>query len=105
MTELIGTKPAHATTSAYVSALKVKVPPHIKGLLIHLAEDNVNAVKFKILGSSDDSRYEMLKGDTIIAKNGSTYETLTDAWLWVDIQVKDSVAETHGSVTVNVTGA
>jgi len=104
MPELLGSVSSKLTTNAYVSALKIQVPRHIGSLLLQLVEENVNAVKFKVLGSNDDDNYETLKAETVLAKNASTYETLTDPWLWVDIQVKASVDDAHGRVTVHVSG-
>ena len=104
MTELLGKASAVATTTAMVSALKLKVPPQMSRLLIHVKENNTNAIKYQVLASNDDVTYETLKAATTVAKNGSTYETLSDPWLWVDVQVQDNVAETHGVATVVVSG-
>jgi len=105
VTEVIGHVSAKASTGAYVSAVLVPVPPQIKNLLVHIVEKNVNAVKFKILGTSrDGGKQETLKAETTIAKNGSTYETLTEPWLFIDVQIIDSVAPDHGSVDIDVLG-
>jgi hypothetical protein len=103
--EVIGEKSSQATTNSYVTALKLQIPTHIKQILVHIKELNVNAIKYKILASTDNVTYETLKAATTIAKNGSTYETLTDPWPWVDVQVTDDAGGTHGSVKVIITGS
>jgi hypothetical protein len=86
--------------------ISVKVPPQIGKLLIYLKEENTNAVLFKIQGAQDeDFTYaEELKAETSLAKNGSTYETLSEPWLYVRVLHKAAVADTQGKTTCIVSG-
>lgn len=103
MGDLLGTK-TQTTTSAYASVLKVELHSQIHKVTVHLVEKNVNAVKYKILASNDDVTFETLQAETVIAKNGSDWQTLDEAWRFIDVQAVDSVAETHGSIKVTATG-
>ncbi len=71
--------------------------------VIHYVENNVNAVTLKFLGSNDGVNFEQLGEETAVAKAGHDYETLSESWLYIDVQVKSTVAATHGSVTVLLT--
>jgi hypothetical protein len=103
--ELIGTISAQPSTNAYVSAVLVKVPPHTTKLLIHIVEKNVNAITYKVLGQSRASgTTEELLAPKAIAKAGSDWQTLEDAWLYVDVQIITTVNPNHGSVDVDILG-
>lgn len=103
------------TTSSYASVLKVTMPVgkksydlgavQVQKVLIHMIEKNVNAIKVKILASNDDTTYETIMAETTIAKNASLYETLSDPWMYIDVQAVDAVAETHGSLKVVISGS
>ena len=92
------------STNSYASALKILVPHRITKVLVHLKEENTNAVKVKVLASVDDVVYETIKPETVLAKNGSAYETVTDPWMWLDVQFCASVADAQGKLTVTITG-
>ena len=103
MTEVIGNVTAAIAAAGYVSALKIQVPPHITNLLIHIVENNVQSVYYKILGQTRAGGEEqVLKAQTLIAQDGSTWETLSDPWLYVDVQILDGAG--HGSVNIDITG-
>jgi hypothetical protein len=84
--------------------LKIEVPSQITKVLVHLKEQNVNAVKYKILASADDVTYEILKDETSLAKNGSVHETCDDPWRFFDVQIKSAVAGIHGTVKATIAG-
>lgn len=86
--------------------ISVKVPSQIGKLLFYLKEEDTNAVLFKIQGAQDeDFTYaEELKAETSLAKNGSTYETLSEPWLYVRVLHKAAVAGTQGKTTCIVSG-
>ena len=106
MANLIGSVNSKISTNDYVSALKLGLSS-IKywNFVVHLKEDNTNAIKFKILASIDQVTWETIKAETTLAKDGSVYETLSDAWLYIDVQFKANVADTQGKLTVNVSGS
>lgn len=92
-----------ASTATFASALKIKV--HFTGkMLIQLKEDNTNAIDYQILASMDDTDWFTLKASTTIAKNGSAYETLTDPWTDLDVQIKDTVPAAHGKLDCIIGG-
>ena len=96
---------ARATTNAYVSALKVQVPTQMQKVMLHLKENNVNAVKYRVLGSMDDSVYEEVIAEATLAKNGSIkLDAITDPWPYLDLQIKASVEDAQGSVTAHCSG-
>jgi hypothetical protein len=89
----------------YISIMKLNLNNiEYKTFLFHFREENTNAIKFKILASSDQITWETIKEETTLAKNGSTYETLTDAWMFIDIQFKADTPEAQGKLTLNVSG-
>jgi len=86
-----------ATTNAYVTLGTLYLSGCTK-TNIWLRETNVNAVMYSIDGSMDNTNWTNLKTDQDIAKNASVYETLTDLWRYVRVQIIDKVGGTHGSV-------
>lgn len=93
------------TTNDYADLIQVNLLNlDASKILIWLKEEDTNAIKYKILGSQDDSRWEELKAETIIAKNGSDKESLTDAWLYLKVQHKASVADTQGKTSCIISG-
>ncbi len=95
-----------STTNDYAALITLNVPPHIGKLLFVLKEENTNAILFKIQGAQDEdfAYYADLKGETTLAKNGSTYETLTDPWLWVRVLHKAASAGNQGKTTCKISG-
>lgn len=108
MPELIKDALAVASVSGYISACLVGssllVPPRGSKVIIHIKEKNVNAVKWKILGTVDGSIYEEVAAEQTLGKAASDYEVIDDPWLGYDVQIKDSVGGSHGSVDIHVTG-
>lgn len=105
MPEKIGIVSQKASANAYASALKISVPTHIERLFFHVKENNTNAIKVKVLGSVDDSVWEEVIGEAVVAKDASSkLATITDPWPYLDFQIASNVAETHGKATVYAFG-
>lgn len=97
---------AYATVGSIVT-----VRSEIKTLVIQCTEKNVNAVKIKILASNSRTDegallepVELL-AETVIAKNAARYDTISDPWRFIDVEVASNVAATHGSLKVAISGA
>jgi len=93
---------SQTSTNSYVTALWLQVPDGVKKVIIHMKEENTNAVKIQVLGYSKSGYGEIIKSETAIAKNGSIYETVSDPWQILEVQIKSAVADTHGKLTVIV---
>ncbi|MFA5306657.1 MAG: hypothetical protein WC365_04355 [Candidatus Babeliales bacterium] len=110
MPQIIG-RATKTSANAYASVFTNKPRTDAKdgtNVVFHCKENNVNAVTLKFLGSNDGTNFETLEDEDgttefAVSKNGSEYHTVTDAWLYLDVQVKSTVAETHGSITIVVT--
>ena len=90
-----------ATTNAYVTLGTLYLTDCTK-TNIWLKETNVNAVMYSIDGSQDGgTTWENLKTNQDLAKNASAYETITDLWTRIRVQIIDKVGGTHGSVRMN----
>lgn len=106
MPEEIGSATAD-TTNSYADLIKVKLAQTktLGKFLIWLKENNVNAIKFKILGSQDDTNYEELKAETVLAKNASTFELVAWPWLYVKVQHKADSGGSQGKTTCIISGS
>jgi uncharacterized protein YchJ len=104
MGELIASAGPVATEDAYASVLKVKVPPQISKLLVHIKENDTDDVDWKILASCDDVTYFEELAEEEVLQDGSSFHEVSKAWLYLDIQVKSAVAEAPGSVSVSISG-
>lgn len=91
------------STNSYATVCKVN-DLHSRNILVSIKENNVNAIKYKILGSLDDVTYHELQAETVVTKNGSGYKSFSDAWRFIDVQIASNVAETHGNATVVISG-
>ena len=97
---VLGKVLSKAVTDPYASAVKVTVQQGGNRVIIHIKENNANAIKYKILTSPDDVTYETLIADILVAKNASAYEVLSDPWLYIDVQLANNVAGSSGTGTV-----
>lgn len=86
------------SADAYAIVLTVYVYPW-QNKLVYVIENNVNAITYSIDGSMNGSDWERILTDEAVAKNGSDYQTLTDAWVWLRIQFKSTAAGTHSTDT------
>jgi CTP:phosphocholine cytidylyltransferase-like protein len=96
-----------ATTNEYAALITVAVPPQIGSLLLYLKEENTNAIMFKIQGAQDENftYYEDLKSETTLAKNGETYETISEPWLFVRVLHKAASEGSQGKTTCIISGS
>lgn len=92
------------STNSYANILKRDIRD-VKKLTVYLIETGgSNDILFKIQGSMDDSNWEDLKAETTLAASGTAYETLTDNWLHIRIQIKAASAGSQGTVTCVLLG-
>lgn len=93
------------TTNAYVAALTLIVPTQIHRVNFTLTELNVNAVKYKVVGKDSLGHViSELKPATAINKNASATYQVDACWYSLEVQLKSSVDDTHGSVYVEAVG-
>lgn len=94
------------SAAAWASALKVRTL-FKEGLLIQLKEQGgVNAIDYRILGSQNDVTWdEVLCSSTTLVAGAYDFQTLTDKWLWVDVQIRDYAAPNHGKLLCTIGGA
>lgn len=94
-----------ATTNAYVAALTLIVPTQIHRVNFTLTELNVNAVKYKVVGKDSLGHViSELKAETVLNKDASATFEVDACWRIVEVQLKSSVDDTHGSVYVEAVG-
>jgi hypothetical protein len=110
MPQIIG-RETKTSANAYASVFTNKPQTDRQqgtNFVIQYKENNTNAVTLKFLGSHDGTNWETLEDESgttefAVLKDGSGYHTITDAWLYLDVQVKSTVAATHGSISVIIT--
>lgn len=101
--KLLGEVSQLTSAAAFASALKIRADYKNK-LNVHLKEHNTNDIEYQILGSLDDVTYETLVPTTDLVKNTSKYEILSEPWLYIDVQIRDNVAATHGKADIKIGG-
>lgn len=112
MPEILNTGTA-TSANAYADLVEVTVPDSITQLAFKIRENDVNAIKYKILGSLDGTNYDdEIKAETVVNKNANdkvlpsdTGSLCADPWLKVKVQIASNVADTHGNVTATVVGS
>lgn len=99
------------TTDNYADLLVLTVPYGINQVGVHILENNVNAIKYKVLGSLDGTLFETeIKAETVVAKNGSgvvlpsAVAALGDPFQKISVQIKASVGAAQGNVTATLVG-
>ncbi len=104
MGEIMGST-TKTSTNAYVAAVTVLVPTQIHRVNFTLTELNVNAVKYKVVGKDSLGHViSELKAETVINKNASATYEVDACWYSLEVQLKSSVDDAHGSVFVEVIG-
>lgn len=87
---------AQTSTNSYVTEILAYVLPW-QNKIVYVKENNVNAISYSVDGSMDGTDWHNLVTDVAVAKNGDSYQTLTDAWVWLRVQIKSTVAATHST--------
>jgi hypothetical protein len=107
MTDRIKQISNQQTTNDYSTLISIKVPSQVSKLLIHLKEENTNAILYKIQGAQDldFSNTEDLAAETSLTKNGSVYETIGEPWLFVRVLHKAAVADAQGKTSCVISGS
>jgi hypothetical protein len=72
--------------------------------MVHIKEQDVDVVDWKILCSIDDENYSEEMAEAEVAKDGFDVHEIAKAWLYVDVQVKSAVPEAPGSVSIAISG-
>ena len=104
MPVLLGYK-TQATVNAYSSILLIQSPPFISKFLFVLKENDTNAIEYQILGSLDGVNWVVVLATADLAKNASVAcASITDPWIWLDLQIRSDVGDSHGSVTAYCSG-
>lgn len=80
-----------------------------KVILIHVInEHSTNAIKFKVLATIDGHYWKTLEEAGIsefeLTANQEKELSFTVGWAFVKIQIKSSVADSHGEVTAFISG-
>lgn len=104
MTELLASVGPVTSATDYASALKLHVPPQTSKMMVHIKEDNVNAIKWTILGSIDDVFYSEEMAEASILKDGFDVHEITKAWCYIDVIIKSTVKDVHGKALIAVSG-
>lgn len=101
-----------ASVNTYATAGQVvTIPATTQKVLIQLTEKNVNAIKYKILASNAiDANGALteaveLKAETVIAKNGADYQTISDPWRYIDVEFAANAGGSQGSLKLVISGA
>lgn len=81
-----------------------RIPTQAPTVIVTLKEQNVNAIKFKVLGSADGDVWWTEKSETVIGKGAGDFAVVTNPWVFLDVQVKASVGGSQGTVKVDVAG-
>jgi len=77
------------TSAAYVTAVTLDFQPYNK-MLIHILETGgAESMIYRIQGSVDGTNYVIIVAATNVAASGEEYETFTDAWRRLRVQVID----------------
>jgi len=93
------------TTNAYVNHTRNFIwIADLTKLTIVIRETNVNAITWSIDVSHNSTNWINIKTDQALAKNATTYETLTDVWRYIRLQIKSTVADAHGTVDMYIMG-
>ena len=93
------------TTPAWADIIRISlIGLNFYSYLIELFENGTGSIDFRIMGAEVDvdARYHIIFQDGDVEKvlsNAQTYETLSDAWNFLRVQVKDTVGGVHGVVT------
>ena len=97
-----------ATQDAYDSVFKVgsavgtEIGAYPTKTLVHLKNTGSKTLCYKVYLSNDRSNWFEARAETDVAASGSVRETLTEAWKYIDVQVKSKAAGQATIVRVEV---
>jgi hypothetical protein len=94
------------TTAAYQQLLHFTLKDiNLDSYLVHLMEDGTNSITYRVLASNVDvyASYEEIVAPTVLS-NDETYEKITEPWLYLIVEVVDTVPGVHGVVTGILSG-
>lgn len=93
------------STNSYVSMGSARIEDFSK-MTIYLRETGgANDVLFKIDVSMDNANWINVKAEDTLSASEKHYETLSDVWHYVRVQIKSAVAGSHGTVQWTILGA
>jgi hypothetical protein len=87
------------TTNAYATCVQINFGGWDR-LLMQLSESAGQNVMYSLDASIDGSLWTNLKTNVDLLASGTQWESLTDLWPYVRIQIIDKFSGTHGTVTV-----
>jgi len=91
---------AVASTNAYQSLLKCRIPERTKSSLILTNSHAANDIKFKVLVSNDPqgsaASFAEEKSEATLVALASVRYVLTGVYAWVSIEIIDSSSGSHG---------
>jgi len=92
------------STAAYVVIVEKLYIGDAQKVLIFMGETGgVNGITFRICGSSLGSTWhELPNGVVPVAASGTDYRALTDAWRYLQVELKDTVGGSHGDSFVSI---
>jgi hypothetical protein len=90
----------YPTTDNYLSIWTGPRPVNKSGsnTLIDLFETGGQNIKYKITAGPTAALQHEIKGETVLSANDDVVETVSSAYLYVDVLAKSSVAGTPGTV-------
>jgi len=103
---------SQVTTDAYADILEIsREDVDLPVILIEVLEiGGVNGITYRVLASEDATNWKQLTSnvDSLtewpVAASGHSYQTLTDAWLNLKVQVKATVGASQGTVRCIISG-
>lgn len=96
-------KLVQTSTNSFASILKMKVYSR-KAITVVISNSHaINVIQYRVMVSNDEEgaadTWAIDKSDTDLVANSVTLErhVVTGAFVWVDVQIKSKVADTHGT--------
>ena len=90
------------STNAQVTMGSINIGKDIQGVIELQAA--TNDMTYQIDASMDGTVWHAKKAETLLAAAASTYETLSEAWLYFRVLIKSNVGGAHGVMTLNYRG-
>ena len=103
MPQIRDEKLAQTSTNDMASILKMKVYGRRQITVVISNSHPTNIIQYQVLVSNDEegaaNTWAINKAATDVAANNVTLEmhVVTGAFVWVDVQIKSKIADTHGT--------